>query len=310
MINIVQINLIFAYMNIKHLKSFVETAHCGSFSLAATRLHTVQSAISRHINGLEQSLNIQLFERTTRHVELTAAGKVFLQHIDDILVHLEQAKYEAQSVQSGKKGLLRIAYLSSACAHFMPHLVRKFHLSEPHIEVQIFEMTVSEQRDAFSEGRIEIGFSRPIETGYEALIQRKHLTNDPIVVAIADTHPLAHRETLSLNDVGAFPLTLFNRAHAQSMFDTIISAFHQANVQPNISDEPASMQALLTHIASNQSIGLVPSCIKNLQTEGCRFIPLDTALFVPLEMHWKMTPSATTKTWLSWFEKQSIAVYL
>lgn len=299
------------FMNLKHMYTFVEVAQCKSFSLAATRLHTVQSAVSRHIHALESSLNVKLFERTTRYVELTAPGKVFLRHVEDILAHYQQAQYETQSVANGKQGLLRIGYLSSACAHFMPELLNRFSRSEPLIDVQIFEMTAAQQLEAFSEGRIDVGFSRPIDGGYSGLINQHHLTDDPIVLVVSVAHPLSKNSSVNLSDLAPYPLTLFARDQASSLFDTIISAFHRVKVQPQVTNEPSSMQALLTHIASTRNIALVPSCIKNLQTEGCVFIPLTKtptmSLSVPLEMHWQDNGVQVTKTWLNWCANQTLA---
>ncbi|MDO6566425.1 LysR family transcriptional regulator [Alteromonas sp. 1_MG-2023] len=291
-------------MNFKHLKTFVEVAQCGNFSVAATRLHTVQSAISRHINALEQDLGVTLLSRTTRHVALTPAGDAFLIHARSIIQHCEQAKYEAQQVESGKQGILRIGYLSSACAHFLPQMLRRFAEASPQVDVQIFEMTAGQQLTAFSGGLLDIGFSRPVEGGYEGLIEHLHLSNDPIYLVVSNLHPLADSKDIDLNSLSPYPLTLFARNQAPSLFDAIISAFHQNQIQPMVASEPSSMQALLTQVASSNSVGLVPGCIKNLQTQGCRFIPLSLPLHVSLEMHWQAKPSATAQTWLNWYQEQ------
>lgn len=290
-------------MNFKHLKTFIEVANCKSFSVAATRLHTVQSAISRHINALEEELGISLFERNTRHVALTASGEVYFAHAKAILNHCEQAKNDAQLVAQGKQGVLRIGYLSSACAHFLPSILRRFNEFVPNIDVKIFEMTAAQQLHAFVEGSIDIGFSRPIDYGYDGLIRHKHLSNDPIYLVVNDSHPLAQKDTARLTDLTPYSLTLFARDQASSLFDTIISAFHQHEIRPKVHSEPISMQALLTQVASSQTVALVPGCVRNLQTKQCCFIPLDIPLFTPLEMHWTASPSATAKTWLHWCEQ-------
>lgn len=291
-------------MNFKHLKTFVEVAQCGNFSVAATRLHTVQSAISRHINALEKDAGVTLFNRNTRHVALTPAGEVFLMHARSIIQHCTLAKYEAQLVESGKQGILRIGYLSSACAHFLPQILRRFTDASPQVDVQIFEMTAGQQLSAFSEGLLDIGFSRPVEGGYEGIIEHLHLNDDPIFLVVGDLHPLANEKSIALNQLSAYPLTLFARAHAPSLYDAIISAFHQHKIQPVVVSEPTSMQALLTQVASGNSVGLVPGCIKNLQTQGCRFIPLSQTLHVSLEMHWQAKPTPTAQTWLNWYQEQ------
>lgn len=292
-------------MNFKHLTTFVEVARCGNFSLAATRLHTVQSAVSRHINALEEDLGVTLFERSTRHVALTAQGEVFLKHAQAILAHCDQARTDTRLVADGKKGLLRIGYMSSACAHFLPQLLRRFGEQEPGVEVQIYEMTAAQQLHAFSEGTIDIGFSRPVESGYEGLIRSRHLLDDPICLAVSDTHPLAQAGAVELDQLTPYPLTLFARAHAPSLFDLLISAFHRKGMQPQVHSEPTTMQALLTQVASSQSVALVPGCVRNLQTQSCCFVPLAQPLHVSLEMHWQANPGATSRHWLEWCDRQA-----
>ena len=292
-------------MNFKHFTTFVEVARCGSFSVAATRLHTVQSAVSRHINALEEELGVSLLQRSTRRVSLTAAGEVYLKHVQAILDHCEQARREAQLVASGKRGVLRIGYMSSACAHFLPQMLRRFREWAPGVEVQIHEMTAAQQLEAFSDGMLDIGFSRPVESGYEGLIRRRHLLDDPIFLVVSDIHPLARETEVDLRQLEPWPLTLFARAEAPSLFDLLIGAFHQQGMQPHVHSEPATMQALLTLVASSDSVALVPGCVRNLQTLGCRFVPLAHPLSVSLEMHWQPDPGPIVEHWLDWCERQT-----
>lgn len=289
-------------MNFKHLKTFVEVAHCGSFSLAATRLNTVQSAVSRHIHALEDELNVVLFQRNTRQVELSEAGSVFLKHVEAILLHYEHAKKHASNIAHGKQGVLRIGYLGSVCAYFMPDLIKRFKVENPRIDIKVFEMTASEQLDAFTNGVIDIGFSRPLSLQYGGLIHARKLLDDPILSVVSCDHELADHAVMSLKKLAQQPLILFSRRHAPSLFDTLINGFHQHQLEPQIVSEPTSMQALLTEVASGDSAALVPSCIGNLQTTGCQFIPLDEPLSIPLEMHWSCQVSAITQRWLDWFD--------
>lgn len=292
-------------MNFKHLKTFITVARCGSFSAAAGYLHTVQSAVSRHINALEGELGVCLFERDTRNVKLTAPGEAFFGHAKAILSHCETAKTDTQLIAEGKKGVLRIGYVSSACAHFLPQLLRRFRQDEPNIGIEIHELTAAEQLNTFRDNMLDIGFSRPVVGSYEGLVERKHLCDDPIFAVVAEDHPLAQKECVALGDLVPYSLALFARAHAPSLFDTLTNAFYKQGIEPNIHDEPISMQALLTHVASSQSVALVPGCVRHLQTTQCKFIPLAIPLHVSLEMHWLKTPGATAQTWLKWCDNHA-----
>lgn len=291
-------------MNFKHLSTFVEVARCGNFSAAAIHLHTVQSAVSRHISALEDSLGVQLLERSTRQVALTAAGAAFLNHATAILDHCDEARRDACLVADGRKGLLRIGFMSSACSHFLPLLLRRFAAAEPEVDVRIHEMTAAEQLRGFTDGVIDIGFSRPVESVLDIPIERRHLSNDPIYAVVSDRHPLAKRKSIDLADLVGHDLTLFARAHARAMFDMLISAFQRLQQQPLVKSQPTSMQALLAEVASSSRVGLVPGCVRDLQTRGCHFIKLKQRLSIPLEMHWLSKPSATARVWVDWCSQQ------
>ncbi|AXT38283.1 LysR family transcriptional regulator [Alteromonas sp. BL110] len=290
-------------MNFKHLKSFIEVAQSKSFSTAATRLHTVQSAISRHINALEEDLDVTLLLRNTRTVELTEAGKSFFSHALAIVKHCSDAKEEAKLVQSGHKGLLRIAYLSSSTAHFLPDMLRQFSKQHANVKVKISEMTVAEQLQALSENSIDIGFSRPASNTYKSLLQEKSVAYDPIQAVVSDEHELRALNEVSPEIVAEHPLVLFSRTHAPDQFDNLMALFHERNLSVDLVSEPHSMQALLTEVASGNCVALAPSCVQNLQTYGCTFIPLNPGMNVKLCMHWSKQPSAVTSAWLTWYEE-------
>lgn len=292
-------------MNLKHLASFVEVANQANFSLAAQRLHTVQSAVSRHINALEEDLGVILLQRSTRHVELTDAGKTFFQDAERILRQCSQARRNAQDIANGRRGLLRIGYMSSACAHFLPALLRQFAEYTADVDVQIFEMTAAEQVEAFMSDTIDLGFSRPIDALWAPRINSRHLLNDPIVVVLPEHHPLARKSCLSLAQLADLPLTLFARRQAPSLFDALTTVFFQYGFQPNVTSEPVSMQALLTQVSGGKGVALVPSCVANLQTNGCRFVALKETVHVPLEMHWAEKTKPITDIWLYWFSEQT-----
>lgn len=246
-------------------------------------------------------MHVTLFTRNTRNVELTASGKVFLQHAQKILQLCEHAKKDTWLVEHGKKGVLRIGYLSSICAHVLPSILQQFTSQFPDIDLNVLEMTAFEQEEALSQGIIDIGFSRQLSGQQTEIINTMPLECDYLTLVVANNHVLAQEELVDLHQVASFPLILFSRDHAPNLFDTIISSFHNEKLQPNITNEPNSMQALLTLIASTDKIALVPNNISHLQTEGCNFVKLKKEIPVMLEMHWAEGSNLVTKTWVEWF---------
>lgn len=150
------------FMEIRTLKSFVKVAQYQSFTRAAKELNTVQPAISRQIAELEEELEVSLFLRTKRSVRITAAGEALLVEAREILAREEWARDQARRAARGEVGTFKIGYLSSACFEFMPRLICEYRQRYPAVQVILREMTPFQQEAALNEGRIDLGFSRPL----------------------------------------------------------------------------------------------------------------------------------------------------
>lgn len=111
------------------------------------------------------------------------------------------------------------------------------------------------------------------------------------MAVVPEGHRLAHRKRLALSELEQEDFVLFQRKHATGLFDQIISACGDAGFSPRIQRQPALMQTLLSEVAAGVGIAIAPGCIRRLQCDGCRFIPLRPALgAVPLELHYPTTP--------------------
>ncbi|UPR54281.1 LysR family transcriptional regulator [Vibrio cyclitrophicus] len=295
-------------MNFKYLSTFISVAECSSFSQAAKQLHVVQSAISRHVSTLEAELGFVLFERSTRHVELTDAGRHFYNQVSTTYKQLEQAKTDSLMISNGKVGVLRIGYLSSVCSDFLPNVLRAFSSEYPDIEFDINDLTAAQQAFALEHGTIDIAFTRIPNSRQLNTFHRSHLIDDHIVAVVSKYHPLANASVLTLEQLNTQPLMLFNRQQAPNLFDSIISAFHQQQLQPDVKHQPQNMQSLLTQVASTHNVAIVPSSIRYLQSKDCVFIPIDQVISIALEMHWRKQSTPITDVWLDWFFVKGVAL--
>ena len=285
-------------MDIKVLKSFVAVAtHC-SFSKAAKELHTVQPAISRHIINLENELGVSLFFRTSREVTITAAGERLLKDAINLIEQTEKTKQAVIQASYGLTGNLTIGYLAGATLGFLPDLVRKYFTVHPNIDVDLVELTASEQLEALENRTIDISFSRPLPVSMAQDYSSTVLYLDKLVVIVPVTHSLANLPYLSLSALCDEDFILFQRSQAVGLFDSIISQCSLAGFSPTIKKQPNQMQTVLTHIASGLGISIAPSSIKDLRTDGCKFIPLkDVNINMPLVMtHQLKTLSPTAKS--------------
>lgn len=287
-------------MDMKTLKSFISVAENKSFSAAARALHTVQPAVSRHIAQLEASLGVTLFKRNSREVVITSAGKQLLRDGQMLLTQIETAMSNAKRASKGEIGSLKIAHMPSACLPFMAGLVNQYISRFPGVHVNLYEMTVTQQLEAFKEERIDVGFSRPVPAALESDFISHHIYHDKLVVVVDEQHPLAGRKTVKLADLQQENFILFNRAEAVGLFDDTIGLCNDAGFSPNIISQPRHMQTLLTEVASGLGIGLGPYCIRKQHSAGCLFLDIEQVeKVIPLQLHIKrQSHDATVKSFV------------
>ncbi|MDQ8207361.1 LysR family transcriptional regulator [Coraliomargarita sp. SDUM461003] len=275
-------------MELRLLRTFVAVAELKNFSAAARVLNTVQPAVSRQIADLEDELGVSLFWRSTREVKVTAAGEMLWGEAVALLAHEQRAKALVQRAARGEVGRLRIAYMGSACAHFIPQLVRAYTKAFPEVQVSLVEMTVQQQLDAFNADLIDIGFSRPLPQAARQGFAVEQVYVDTLMAVLPAEHRLAGETELALGRLIEEPFVLFQRSQAMGLFDQIISACEREGLAPRIVSEPESMQMLVTEVAAGLGVSIVPSCVRRLFTAGCVFIPLRPQnLSIATELHYR-----------------------
>lgn len=282
-------------MELKTLRTFVAVAELRNFSAAARLLHTVQPAVSRQIAELEDELGTPLLWRSTREVRITAAGEVLLEDARRLLALEVEAHKRVTRAARGQSGQLRIGYMSSATARFLPALLQALSQRNPEVHVELFEMTAQQQLVAFACDEIDLGFSRPLTEPSRLGLESLLLYQDRLIAVLPQTHPLAKTKQLSLKALARENFVLFERGQASGLFDRIINACGEEGFSPRVVRQPAQMQTLLSHVASGTGLAIAPACIRYLQSDGCVFIKLHPAPPpIALELHYIGSPMRPT----------------
>jgi DNA-binding transcriptional LysR family regulator len=285
-------------MEIKTLKSFVAVATLKNFSAAARELNTVQPAISRHITDLEEELGVKLFWRNTREVKISPAGESLLHDAKAILANETEAIKRAQLANQGKTGRLSIGYLGPACFAFIPKLVQTYVHRYPEVEIQLKEMTVRQQLEAFDREELDIGFSRNLPSAYRKDFAVEDIYTDTLMAVLPDSHPLADSKdsiSLRLKQLDTESFILFSRHEAPGLFDQIISVFQKDGIVPMISSQPEYMQVVLTNVAAGLGVSVLPACIRNMYSNGCTFVPIHGQIpSIATQLHYRPNPLLST----------------
>ncbi len=226
--------------DLRHLVYFLEVAKQLHFRKAAEALSVAQPALSRQIAQLEDALGAQLFTRTRRRVELTAAGRAFAARIEPVLRSLAAAGSEMRSLAAGEAGHVRVAFTGLAMATVLPDILREFNRRHPGIRLELNEMPTSAQLSALQAGELGCGFFHPNASGSDAPapgIRTHMLLRERNGILLPAGHALAKKARLRLRDLADVPFVLFPRANNPGFFDRIIAACSQEGVTPQIVEE-------------------------------------------------------------------------
>jgi DNA-binding transcriptional LysR family regulator len=274
-------------MELRHLRYFVAVATELNFSRAAENLLVAQPALSTQIADLEREIGTQLLFRNKRVVRLTAAGESFLADAQSILAAADSAKDKALRASRGELGELSIGFFAAPTMHFLPDLIRRYRSTYPHVTIRMHELTPDRQLTAFANGDIDVGFTRPLPAGTSELTSET-LFREKWLAVLPETHPLASRRRIRLADLAREPFVLLDRPVAVGLYDQVISACQSAGFSPTVVHSPDLMATVLTMVAAEQGISIVPEGVQNLRSRQVVFLPLSPPLEpIPLIMCWR-----------------------
>ncbi|MGM3306907.1 LysR family transcriptional regulator [Anabaena sp. WFMT] len=260
-------------MELRHLRYFIAVAEELHFSKAAEKLHIAQPPLSQQIQQLEAELGVKLFDRKTkRQVQLTEAGKVFLQEAYQLLEQLETAVALTQRTGRGETGKLRIGFTSLVIYDLLPLILRKFREQFLEVEIELLELTTSQQEEALRDSLIQVGFAHPpLE---DDTLSYECIHKETLVVALSSTHSLTQKDYISVRSLLNESLIMFPRYLAPGLYDRIMSLFHQANFSPNITQEAIQMQTIIGLVSAEMGVAITPSSLQNLQRSGVVYRPI------------------------------------
>lgn len=177
------------------LQAFVVTADKASFRLAAEALCLSAPALSRRVERLESALGVRLLERTTRHVQLTVAGREFLQEARAALAGLDEAVQRLGDQVGLRRGRVTIACVPSVANHLLPAVLRDFARELPDVQVHVIDESASQVLEAVSRGQADFGLS--FTGSQESMLQFQALTRERYVLAMPRDHGWAGRAEIA-----------------------------------------------------------------------------------------------------------------
>ena len=262
-------------MKIKWLEYFVAVAEERHFGRAAERLGIAQPPLSRQIKQIEDELGVLLFSRGRSHVTLTQAGEKLLERGQEILALLEEAQLEARRIGQGAEGRLRIGFVGSSTYGVVPNILKSYRRNFPGVALGLFPMNNAVLRSSLIRREIDVAIARPKLDDPE--ISSRQLVEEPLVLAVPDTHRLAQQGTAALSDLSGETLILYPEKPRPSFADQVLELFRIDGVEPLSRVFTMDVQTAISLVSVEVGGAIVPASVGNAQRQGVRFVPLSNA---------------------------------
>lgn len=273
-------------MNIHHLEYFLEVVREGNFSKAAAKLHITQPTISKVVQNIEEELGIPLIYRSSKHVELTDAGKVIVDQVQQIVLLFQNLTGDLENVASLKKGVIRIGIPPITSSTVLPRVLGEFSQLYPNIQLKLHEFGSKRIKTGVREGTIDIGIACNIPSETDTF-EVFPLIKDPLHVIVHPSHRLAKCEAIDFKTLAAEAFVLYNQDF--SLYDQIIHRCKQAGFHPRVVFETSQREFMTEMVASNLGIALLPSSIcQDLDRKFIVAIPLTNSdIYLQLAIIWR-----------------------
>jgi len=251
-------------MELRHLRYFVAVAEEGSLTLAAERrLHTAQPSLSRQIRELELEVGAELMTRSTRGIELTAAGRVFLDHARLALAQVEAAASAARRAAHPEQRTLALGFLSGCEPEWLPAVTHVLREELPKIEVTISSKHSPQLAEGLATGKLDAAFMRP-EEGHPDLVYQVLIT-EPLIVVLPSDHRLASHDAIHPQDfVGE---TFIGMADQAPVLRSLIEDyFRQSGIDLHPAHRVEYLSMAMSLVASTRGLALLPDFARNFLT--------------------------------------------
>jgi DNA-binding transcriptional LysR family regulator len=291
-------------MDLRRLRYFVVAAEEQNFSRAAKRLRIAQPPLSAQIKQLEGELGVKLFDRTSRGVRLTEAGRLLLGEARRIFIQLDQTVEFIRQVGDGRIGRLALGFLPSVAHGVLPNMLWEFRERFPNVELSLQEMSPDEEVQKLRNNQIDAGFLYlPVdETGLEV----RPILREPFIVALPDEHLLATETQVAMGQLAEEPFILPPQHQVPACYAHIMEACRRAGFFPKaVQKDVWLMQTIVDLVAGGMGVALVPASLKNLRRTGVTYKEIkDLSIAIEIGVVWRRDdPSAVLRAFLEVVEE-------
>ena len=258
-------------MELRHLRYFIAAAETGSLTEAAKRVLTSQPSLSRQIRDLEHQVGVELLSRSVHGVELTAAGKAFLDHARLALMHADAAVETARRAAKPTRKAFAIGFQTGHEVNWLPQAMHVLHDELPNIEITVSSDYSPDLAEALTRGRLDLAFMR-VEPGYD--LEYHVVDREPLIVLMPSDHRLTARDAIRPQDFeGEIFIGGSNKAGV--LGGVTEDYLRRSGLDLKLDYGVDNMAMAMSLVASTRGLALMPAYARNLLPPSVVCRPLD-----------------------------------
>ena len=264
---------------IRQLWMFLAVAEEQHFGRAAQKLNMSQPPLTEEIKVLEQSLKLQLFERSRRGTPLSPAGAAILPVVRQFAGQVERLEQVVREVAAGQSGVLHVGAATSAMLETVPPMLEALKRSHPQLTVFVKEIDSMEAIPALEAGELDLAFAR-LDGEVGSGIATMPLAEERLAVAMQKDHPLAALPSVRIRSLADESLVMSSRERSPVYFDLLTSVCRAHGFAPRVLHEVRTITSQVAYVGCGQGVALVPSSMRRLAPENVVVRPLKERIMV------------------------------
>ncbi|WP_102194723.1 LysR family transcriptional regulator [Microbacterium aurantiacum] len=265
-------------MELRQLRYFMAVADELHFGRAAQKLHMSQPPLSVQIGRLEREVGTSLFDRSTRRVQLTPAGRHLQERARRILDEVDTVRADMRDYVEGLAGQLSVGFVSSANYTVLPDVVQLFRSRSAKIALTLVPLTSGEQLERVRDGTLDIGIVRDEDPAADHAssipLTAEVVFEERLVACLPIGHPLAQRTEVTVDEIVEVPMISYPRSLMPGFVDRVTDALSTAPHPMNVVEEVVHQETALGFVAAGVGASILPESVRQLIPASIAVVPL------------------------------------
>lgn len=270
-------------LEIKQIRNFLVLAEHLHFGKAAEAVNLTQPSLSRQLACIEDELGCCLVSRTSRSVELTAAGKEFQRLASGLMVAWQDAVSSTQAVARGLQGELKVGFTSYTAWTILPSISKNFVEQYPSVSMHLQEMLPMELISKLGAGEIDVGVTFQ---SFEEGLEYRHLHSEPLCIALPTSHALNKHQALTIACLEGTRFIISRRDTSPPLYDSIMQVCNNAGFNPKEFMHADLQQSIINLVAEGLGVAIVPNSMSKFNHDGVSYWPIDQSPQVECGVCW------------------------